>query len=101
MSLKINMNRYFSFLQSLKYNLRSKRSSSLFDNLKIWEAQGTNFPPGYSKMSKEENIQIQASLDSSQVNCLFSHGFIEKTGKDCSDLWDSTLDIIKTMRCLT
>jgi len=41
-----------------------KKFQDLFDNLNIWEAQGTNFPPGYSKMSEEEKIQTQASLDS-------------------------------------
>jgi hypothetical protein len=74
---------------------KKKEFQAIFDNLKIWEAQRTSFPPGYSKMFEEEKIQTQASLDSWQANCLFSQGFIEETSKNCSVLWDSTLDIIE------
>jgi hypothetical protein len=51
---------------------KQKEAQVSFDNLKIWEAQGTGFPPGYSKMYEEEKIQIQASLDSWQVHYLFT-----------------------------
>jgi hypothetical protein len=69
---------------SVESQLQSKKKKDLqaiFDNLKIWEAQRTNFPLGYTKMSEEEKIQIQASLDSWQASCLFSQNFIEETSK--------------------
>jgi hypothetical protein len=83
---------------SVESQLQSKKKKELqaiFNNLKIWEVQGTNFPPGYSKMSEEEKIQMQASLDSWQSNCLSSQGLIEEASKNCSVLWDATIDIIE------
>jgi hypothetical protein len=38
---------------------------------------------------------MQASLDAWYNNCDFSQDLIKETSKNCSDLWDSTLDIIE------
>jgi hypothetical protein len=83
------------FVESELQCKNQKYLQAIFDNLKIWEAQSTSLPPGYTKMSEEEKIQIQASLDSWEASCLFSHNLIEETSKSCSVLWDSTVDIIE------
>jgi len=81
---------------SLNYNLKTKTElQAIFDNLKIWEAQITSFPPRYSKMFEREKIKIQTPLDSRKENYLFSQGFIEETSKNCLVLWGSVVDIIE------
>jgi hypothetical protein len=52
------------FVESQLQSKKKKELQAIFDNLKIWETQRTGFPPRYYKMSEEENIQMQASLDS-------------------------------------
>jgi hypothetical protein len=74
---------------------KQKEAQSSFDDLKAWEAKETSFPQGYSILSEEEKIQIQASLDSWHINCLFTQYLIKETSKSYSDLWDLALDIIK------
>jgi hypothetical protein len=63
--------------------------------LKLWEAHSNTLQTVYTKIVEEEKIQIQASLDSWESTCLFSHNLIEETSKNCSVLWDSTVDIIE------
>jgi hypothetical protein len=46
-------------------------------------------------MTEEEKIQVQDSLDSWYINCMFSHDLIKETNKSCSNLWDLALDIIE------
>jgi hypothetical protein len=64
-----------------------------FDKIRIWEAKNDNMLEGISRMSDEEKIQIQASLDAWFSNCEFSKDLISETIKYFSDIWDSTIDI--------
>jgi hypothetical protein len=63
--------------------------------LKAWETKGINLPKDYSIQTKEEKIQIQASLDSWHINFLFTQDLIKETSKSCLYLWDLALDIIE------
>jgi hypothetical protein len=74
---------------------KHKVTQRSFDELKAWETKGINLPKDYSIMTEEEKIQIQASLDSWHINCLFSQDLIKETNKSCSYMWDLALDIIE------
>jgi hypothetical protein len=72
-----------------------KNAQKILIKLKCGKQRIKSVPESVSRMTDKEKIQIQASLDAWFSNCDFSQDLIKETNKNCSDLWDSTVDIIE------